>query len=81
MKCNQCNMLQVSNGGVSLPTHEIGCLNANRIWNEEEQEWQDRQALTVEDDDEDWMEDVEDEWGDEDDDDFDDEDEDEDDDL
>lgn len=40
MKCDQCEMLQISTAGVSLPCHEIGCPNTHKVWNEEEQEWQ-----------------------------------------
>ena len=39
MKCNQCEMLQISTAGISLPCHEIGCPNARKVWDEEEQEW------------------------------------------
>lgn len=41
MKCDQCEMLQISTGGVSLPCHETGCPNTNKVWDEEEQEWVD----------------------------------------
>jgi hypothetical protein len=39
MKCNQCEMLQISTGGMSLPCHEIGCPNTHKVWDKEEQEW------------------------------------------
>lgn len=39
MKCNQCNMAQISTGGISLPCHEHGCPNSKKVWDEEEQEW------------------------------------------
>ncbi len=39
MKCNQCEMLQITTGGMSLPCHEIGCPNTHKVWNEEDQEW------------------------------------------
>ncbi len=39
MKCNQCEMLQITAGGISAPCHEIGCPNAHKVWDEDEQEW------------------------------------------
>lgn len=54
MKCNQCEMLQISTGGISLPCHELGCPNTHKDWNEEDQEWVTR---PVEDEElEDWWE-------------------------
>lgn len=51
MKCNQCEMLQISMGLVNLPTHEIGCPNTHKDWDEEEQEWVARTPEPEEDDD------------------------------
>lgn len=39
MKCNQCNMLQISTGNISLPCHETGCPNTHKVWDEENEEW------------------------------------------
>lgn len=66
MKCNQCQMLQISTGGISLPTHETGCPNARKVWDEEEQEWvvpkpetdEDDLIWEEEDDDEEFAEDM-----------------------
>lgn len=60
MKCNQCNMLQITTGGISLPCHELGCPNTHKDWNEEEQEWvtpeveNDDDWYGEDEDDEDW---------------------------
>lgn len=54
MKCNQCEMLQITMGGISQPCHEHGCPNAYKDWDEESQEWVSR---PVEDEEfEDWWE-------------------------
>jgi len=51
MKCNQCEMIQISTGGISMPCHEIGCPNAHKVWNEEDQEWVNPEPEENEDDD------------------------------
>ncbi len=57
MKCNQCEMLQISTGGISLPCHETGCPNTHKDWDEEEQEW-----VTPEpDEDDEWDDEIPDE--------------------
>lgn len=60
MKCNQCEMLQITTGGISLPCHETGCPNTHKVWNEEDEEWQTPEVENDDDwygedeDDEDW---------------------------
>lgn len=39
MKCNQCNMMQITLGKASQACHEHGCPNTHKVWNEEDQEW------------------------------------------
>ncbi|MBP8115641.1 MAG: hypothetical protein KAY50_09810 [Chitinophagaceae bacterium] len=49
MKCNQCNMLQISTGGISLPCHETGCPNSKKVWNEEDEIWEEPETDDFED--------------------------------
>lgn len=39
MKCNQCEMLQITTGNISLPCHETGCPNAHKVWDEVNELW------------------------------------------
>lgn len=59
MRCNQCEMLQISTAGVSLPCHEIGCPNTHKIWDKENEEWVNPEP---EENDDYWEPEEEDEW-------------------
>ena len=59
MRCNQCEMLKISTGGISLPCHETGCINTHKVYDKEENQWV---TPEPEEDDDDY-------WGEQDDDD------------
>jgi hypothetical protein len=40
-KCPHCNLTSAQTGGMSAIFHEKGCKNDGRVWNPDDQEWQD----------------------------------------
>lgn len=39
MKCDQCEMVQITLGAASQPCHESGCPNRNARWDAETESW------------------------------------------